>query len=268
MGSIGIHGLAYERVGGGEPLLLIHGTGSSRLAWAPVVSLLAESYELVLVDLPGHGNSDCAPTAVAPTPVGWAPLVADLVESLGFERVHTAGFSIGGWISLELAKLGRACCVAALGPAGLWNPRSPRASELSLWLSHRMARAFARLMPSVLATAAGRTLLLSQQFGRPWRLSANEALGAARTIASTRGFDAHLNATNRTRFRDGQQIGVPVTIAFGARERLLSKQARRREELPSHTRWIDLPGCGHVPMRDDPQLVAATIRKTAAHPAH
>src|SRR5436190_2417495 len=131
----GVHGLSFERVGHGEPLLLIHGTGSSRSAWRPVVELLRDRHELVLIDLPGHGDSEPAPPGVTPNAIGYAPLVADLLDVLGLERVHAAGNSVGGWTSLELGKLGRARSITAFGCAGLWKPRSPRASEASLWLT-------------------------------------------------------------------------------------------------------------------------------------
>jgi pimeloyl-ACP methyl ester carboxylesterase len=111
--------------------------------------------------------------------------------------------------------------------------------------------------------------LLSQQFGRPWRLTADEATEAARTMAATHGFAEHVKATNHgARFIEGQTIDVPVTIAFGSRERLLSKsRARRRDELPPHTRWLELPGCGHVPMWDDPELVTRAILETTGQSA-
>jgi pimeloyl-ACP methyl ester carboxylesterase len=263
-----VHGLSCERVGSGEPLMLIHGTGSARSVWGPVSPLLAAAHELLLVDLPGHGDSEPPPAAITPTPIGYAPLLVDLLDALGLHSVHAAGISIGGWTSLELAKLGRARSVAAFGCAGLWKPRSPRSSETSLWLTHQAARLFAPLVSYALRTSVGRTLLLGQQFGRPWRLTTEEATEAARTIGTTRGFPEHLRATNNARFTDGQEIDVPVTIAFGSRERLLSKGgARRSDELPQHSRWLELPGCGHVPTWDDPALVARVILETTGHAA-
>jgi pimeloyl-ACP methyl ester carboxylesterase len=258
-----IHGIGYERIGAGDPLLLIHGTGGARSAWQPVVPLLSSHHEVVLVDLPGHGDSDLPPPGVEPTPIGYAPVLADLLDAIGVGTAHAAGFSVGGWTSLELAKMGRARSVTAFGPAGLWRPRSPRPSELSLWLSRKMARALSPVLPLALRSAAGRTLILSQQLGRPWRMPADAARQTVRNIAGTRGFAEHLAATNRTRFTGGQEIEVPVTIAFGSRERLLSKRrARRREELPADARWVTLSGCGHIPMWDDPELTAGTILQT------
>jgi pimeloyl-ACP methyl ester carboxylesterase len=264
-----VHGLSCERIGSGEPLILIHGTGSSSFAWRPVTRDLSSHHELILVDLPGHGDSELPPPSVTPNAIGYAPLFADLLDALGFQSVHFAGFSVGGWTSLELAKLGRARSVTAFGCAGLWKPRSPRSSEASLWLTHRSTRLFGPLLPYVLRTALGRTMFLSQQFGRPWRLTAGEATEAACILGGTRGFDEHLAATNHAaRFVGGREIDVPVTIAYGSRERLLPQDgARRRDELPPHTRWLELPGCGHVPTWDDPALVSQVIRETTAQAA-
>ncbi|HEY8451798.1 MAG TPA: alpha/beta fold hydrolase [Natronosporangium sp.] len=70
---------------------------------------------------------------------------------------------------------------------------------------------------------------------------------------------------------DGGTAGgpVPVTVAWGERDRILPPReaARAREALP-WARHVTLPGCGHVPMSDDPELVALTIlRTTGAAPA-
>jgi pimeloyl-ACP methyl ester carboxylesterase len=50
---------------------------------------------------------------------------------------------------------------------------------------------------------------------------------------------------------------VPVTIAWGSKDRLLSRrQALVARKLLPGARYVLLPGCGHVPMTDDPELVA------------
>jgi hypothetical protein len=84
----------------------------------------------------------------------------------------------------------------AFGCAGLWRPRSPRSSEASLWLTHKSTRVFAPLLPYALGSAVGRTLFLSQQFGRPWRLTADEA---------TRGRPRHGSDAGLRRAPQGHQ---------------------------------------------------------------
>ncbi len=122
----------------------------------------------------------------------------------------------------------------------------------------------ARAAPVAFRSRAGRTLALGQTFGRPWRVPPDAAERTVSTMAATRGFDEHLEATSHARFEGGASISAPVTIAFGTRERLIPRRARRRDELPPHANWISLPGCGHVPMWDDPALVAAVILQGTA----
>jgi pimeloyl-ACP methyl ester carboxylesterase len=246
--------LAFDRAGTGEPLLLLHGTGSSRAAWSPVVPLLARERDVIALDLPGHGASPLDP-GVEPTPIGYARTVSATLDRLGLDRVDVAGNSVGGWTALELAKLGRARSVVAIGPAGLWGDRAPRSATTTLWILHRAPpppAALLRWQPT-------RKLLLRKIYGQPERVPADEALAASSVMRSTRGFDEHLRRTTATRFTGARGIDVPVTIAYGERERLLPRRARRGDELPPQARWVTLAACGHVPMWDDPELVARTI---------
>jgi pimeloyl-ACP methyl ester carboxylesterase len=61
---------------------------------------------------------------------------------------------------------------------------------------------------------------------------------------------------------------VPVTIAWGARDRILPvRQARVAQRLLPDARHVVLPGCGHVPMSDAPHLVARILLEGSAEPA-
>jgi pimeloyl-ACP methyl ester carboxylesterase len=65
--------------------------------------------------------------------------------------------------------------------------------------------------------------------------------------------------TRRPRFAGVRGIEVPVTLAWGEKDRLLPAKARLTDELPVGARKVTLPGGGHLPMWDDPELVAKTI---------
>jgi pimeloyl-ACP methyl ester carboxylesterase len=79
-------------------------------------------------------------------------------------------------------------------------------------------------------------------------------------MAAAPGFRKSLRAAERRSFRDGTAIRVPVTVAFGSRDRVLPPViARRRSPLPAQTRWIKLAGLGHIPMFDDPETVATLL---------
>ncbi|HEX5157335.1 MAG TPA: alpha/beta fold hydrolase [Ktedonobacterales bacterium] len=255
----------YERSGQGEPLLLLHGIGSGLRIWDPVLPMLTSHYDVIAVDLPGHGDSPILKGG-RPDAATFARALARFMDELGIETAHLAGNSLGGWTALELAKLGRARSVVALSPAGLWRGRAPGYDIVLFRVSRWLARTLLPVAPAVLASPIGRTLFLAHLTGRPWSLPPNAALEAVRTFVRTPGFQPTFRATTRESFAGGRQINVPVTVAWGGRDRvLLSRLARFRDELPPRTRWLTLPGCGHVPTYDDPDLVARTIL-SGAHP--
>jgi len=95
--------LAYTRSGAGAPLVLLHGIGSSRHAWDPVIPTLAGHFDVLAIDLPGFGDSGLLPPGAGPGPAALAAAVAGLLGDLGITAPHVAGNSLGGWVALELA---------------------------------------------------------------------------------------------------------------------------------------------------------------------
>jgi pimeloyl-ACP methyl ester carboxylesterase len=255
--------LAHTRTGAGEPLVLLHGLGSSRRAWDPVMPALAERFDVIAVDLPGFGDSEPLPPEVEPRPAALAAAVAGLLDGLGITTPHVAGNSLGGWVALELAGIRPVASLALLSPAGLWRGSVPLYQRASLratrWLSRHAAGALYPLMGYRL----GRALVLGQTHGRPFHVSPAYARAAIRAMGTCRGFDATMKASG-TGYRAGPPIGAPVTVAFGSRDHLLVRRSRRLGELPPSTRRAALPHCGHVPMADDPSAVAALIIAASA----
>jgi pimeloyl-ACP methyl ester carboxylesterase len=93
--------LAWERHGEGAPLLLIHGLGYARWGWEPVVDGLARSFDVILFDNRGIGESEAPPG-----PYTTAQLAADALQVLdeaGVARAHVLGTSLGGMVAQELA---------------------------------------------------------------------------------------------------------------------------------------------------------------------
>jgi pimeloyl-ACP methyl ester carboxylesterase len=179
---------------------------------------------------------------------------------------HVAGNSSGGWIALELGRLHRARTVTGLSPAGLGRRTAPRHIRLAMRQARLNARLTRRLAPHTPRSRPARGMAMIQASGRPFHLPYEPIQTAVHDMAAAPGFRETLRALERSRFEDGAAITVPVTIAFGSRDRvLLPGVARRRDQLPDHTRWVTLAGCGHVPMFDDPQAVTDLLL-AATHP--
>lgn len=254
--------LNYERRGSGEPLVLVHGLGSRWQAWRPQLDRLDGERDLVAPDLPGFGESPPLPDGDRPTVDRLTRAVAELMDELGLERPHVAGFSLGGGIALELARMGRARSVTALAPVGFWT-RPERVYERALF---RASVGPARRRPEESARMARnvalRTLTTWHMQARPWRMPADEAEGAVANLLRSPGFyptlDAHLDYV----FRDGREIEVPVTVAWGDLDLVLLtwQRFRARRALPQ-ARHVTLRRCGHVPLWDDADGVTAVLRQ-------
>jgi len=90
----------YEITGEGEPLLLVHGLGSSTRDWEEQVPIFSQKYQVITVDIRGHGQTDKpkGPYSISK----FAKDIADLVMSLGFTSVNALGLSLGGMIVTQL----------------------------------------------------------------------------------------------------------------------------------------------------------------------
>jgi pimeloyl-ACP methyl ester carboxylesterase len=260
--------LAFARSGAGAPLVLLHGIGSARRAWDPVIPALAEQFDVLAIDLPGFGDSEPLPSRVEPTPAALAASVAGLLDDLGVAVPHVAGNSLGGWVALELAGIRPVASLALLSPAGLWRGRTPLYNRVSLRATRWFAKHATGPLSGLMKYRLGRILALRQTHGRPSRISPEYARMAIRAMGTCTGFDAALKATKRRCYLAGPRIDAPVTVAFGSRDLLLlPRQSRHLDELPPGTHVGTLPGCGHVPMADNPGAVTALIAESTCRRA-
>lgn len=256
--------LAFDRCGSGPPLLLLHGTTSSRKVWAPLLPALAEHNEVLAIDLPGHGDSP--PTSFIPT--DWAREVGRFLDEQGLEKAALMGHSAGGWTALELAKMGQATAVVALTPAGLWRKRSPLLTDMALNANWRLGRLSKRLTLRALRSGAIRSVSLRSISARPQDVPAEVAIANARMAIGTDSFPRHFHETRRRRFVGGQAIDVPVTVVWGDKDRIaLAGKSRHRDELPPHARVETWPDCGHMVMWDAPSRVIDAARSTIGQAA-
>ncbi len=253
--------LDYHRGGAGEPLVLVHGIGHTWRGFKPMLPLLEPSFDVLAVDLPGFGHSPPLPEGVESTPEALADAVEDAMGEAGFETAHLAGNSLGGWVSLELARRGRARTVTAISPAGLATEREGAWGRGIL----RTMRVLAQRAPApgpILRNPAGRTLCGGPTLGRPWRADPDALLEQTELFATAPGFDRTLPHTMNRQVRGLDAIRCPVLVLWGTRDVvLLPRQGRRFERLIPGAELRYLKGLGHVPMSDDPELLAGQIRQ-------
>jgi pimeloyl-ACP methyl ester carboxylesterase len=93
--------LYYESHGSGRPLVLLHGGLGSGEMFGPVLPLLAERHQVIVVDLQGHGR-----TADIDRPLDVRLMAGDigaLIDHLGLAQPDVVGYSLGGGVALQTA---------------------------------------------------------------------------------------------------------------------------------------------------------------------
>jgi pimeloyl-ACP methyl ester carboxylesterase len=258
--------LDVHRGGSGEPLLLLHGIGHTWRGWKPMLPLLEVRFDVLAPDLPGFGRSPPLPAGMASTPETLADAVESTLDEHGFETPHVAGNSLGGWIALELARRGRARTCVALSPAGLAHARERELARRVLLATRWLARNAPPPFP-LLRTRVGRTLFGGPMLGRPWRADPADILAQTALLAAAPGFDLTLSETLDRQVAGLTEIRCPVLVLWGTKDVvLIPRQGRRFERLIPGCELRYLKGIGHIPMSDDPELLAAAITDFALVP--
>jgi pimeloyl-ACP methyl ester carboxylesterase len=245
--------------GHGRPLILLHGIGMNSEAWLPLMDRLSVQRRVIAFDIPGFGKT---PSLEADEPNSEA-MVASLAQSLKMmgidEPVDIAGNSLGGRIMLDAAAQGLARSIVGISPAGLWKEKGPAHLEHLFNAMRKAYNAMPALTDRLLHTGVGRTLLMAGAVSaRGWKMPAHEAVRSARMFAQSHHFDPIFEAF-RPPFLRAEAITVPCTLAFGDLDMVFPIGTRDKSRAPAHTRWKRLPGCGHVPMWDHPELVSHVI---------
>jgi pimeloyl-ACP methyl ester carboxylesterase len=252
--------LAYERVGDGPPLVLLHGVGHRRQAWGAVAGLLRNRRELIMVDLPGHGDSPPLERNGREPVEAMAEAVISFLDELGLDRPHVAGNSLGGALALMAGARGRAATVTGLSPAGFWvNQRQHTEAKAIFKVMEVTGTAIQGFAPRLTRYRAGRAFMFAAVVSRPSRLSPEQAAGDARAFVAARPTVDAILATPLW-FTETIPEQVPVTIAWGSKDRLLRpSQATVAQRQQPRSRFITQPGGRHVPMTDDPALVGEVL---------
>ena len=266
-----LHGrtVAYrEHRGTGIPILLVHGIGSSADTWQPVFDLLVEHGAAVIaVDLPGHGESskergDYSLGAMAST-------LRDLLDLLGYERVHLVGHSLGGGISLQFAyqfpeRVDRLVLASSGGLGeetfiGLRAAALPgSALALKLAINRRTIAGAARagrllarvgMTPHALSSGALRTVSRLDDEER------REAfLATLRSVVGVRG--QRVSALDKLYLLDGDR----VLIIWGEDDPMIPMaHGAHAHSLLKGSRFVSFPNARHEAHIDEPARFAALV---------
>jgi pimeloyl-ACP methyl ester carboxylesterase len=261
---------ALYRAGEGEPLVLVHGFTATWRCWLPNLAELVPRFEVIAPTLHGH---DGGPPISAPahTLAAAADHVEQQLDELGVGDAHLAGNSLGGALSLELAKRGRARSVVAISPGGGWREDDTEEVERVIrWFARnqKLCRASLPRANAIMRRPGIRRLALRDVMTRGDQVPAKEAVQLMRSSVNCSVVE-DVFVTMRSGnglMRDLDKIECPVLVTWGDKDRILplaKHGARFRDEIPG----VDFrvwKGVGHTPMWDDPSLIAGTIAEWAS----
>ena len=240
--------LAYERCGRGTPLVLIHGYPLDHTIWNPVVPLLEASFDLILPDLRGFGQSGTVRIRFLLTDM--AADIAALLDNLKIKTAVITGHSMGGYIALAFARcypsrlLGLGL-VASQALADAPERKAGRTQEEEHILAHGVwdvAEGMSiKLTADPVLQSKLKDLMLQQ---RPEGVA-----GALRAMAD------RLDSTDIL-----SSFDFPVTIIHGLADRIVPiERAREARAAVKKGTLVEIEGVGHMPMMEAPQITAEAL---------
>ncbi len=247
--------LVYWKGGSGPTLILLHGASDQAGAWARVARPLAKRHRVLVLDLPGHGES---------APAGGPLPVPDLLA--GIEAVHDTeaptekatlvGNSLGGFLALVYAREHPERLAHVVLVNGGAVPRArPALAELNINLLPRDREEARRTLAALTGPDAPRVpnFVLDDLVRR----AAGSPLAR---ILETPFMEHSLEG------RLGE-VRVPVSLVWGDSDRLMpvSYAEQLARELPA-ARLTLVPRCGHVPQRECPERFLPLLEQALAQP--
>lgn len=253
----------HHRSGHGEPLLLIHGFTATWHVWGALPQMLSDSFDVLAPTLPGHTGG---PRLDGPPTIGrLTDEVEGMLDQVAWDKPHVAGFSLGGWLALELAKRGRARSVVALCPGGAQGEVGGREAR-RIGRLFKQGRWAARVaLPSLgLLTRSRwfRRTALKNMMVRGDHMEPAAAAAMIRSHAATPVFNQLLREMGDSGgLKDLHLVDVPVHVVWGERDRVLPKRhATFFQDAIPHATFHIVRRAGHVPFWDAPSEFAGQIR--------
>jgi len=201
--------IAYEDVGCGPAIVLIHGYPFNRSLWADQVTALADRYRVLTLDLRGHGETEAS--AGTSTMKLMAQDVSALMDELRIDRAVVGGLSMGGYVALAFYQLfphrvEKLLLADTRAQADTKEAKVTRAEQVEQILAEGMAGIVNAMLPKLLSpeTVSKRPDIVKRL--REMMMHTNPA-GAA---AALRGMAEREDQTERL-----SQVNVPTLIVVG-----------------------------------------------------
>jgi 3-oxoadipate enol-lactonase len=244
--------LAYTRRGKGTPLVLLHGYPLDRHLWDDVAPLLQDTFDLILPDLRGFGESSTVDSPY--TMDDYASDIAGLLDQLGIQKAAIVGHSMGGYVALAFARLypervsglGLVSSQVLADPPDRKEGRYKSAADVS---EKGIGGVVETMAPKF--TADERLQGLAREAMERQQPAA--FIGALRAMAERMDSTPLLSSFN-----------FPVVIIHGEADALIPiDRAREVKKAVPHAHLIELKGAGHIPMMEAKEETAGALKHLA-----
>lgn len=271
---------ALRNDGRGPRVLALHGWLDNAASFLPMAPYLRD-FDLVALDLPGHGRSaHLAPGAEYSFSVAIAA-VLDAADALGWDRFHLLGHSMGAGIASMVAaacpeRIERLAVIEMLGALAEVPEHTAARMREAVAAQRLVAGKRLRVFPDIDTAVRARL-----HAGRVPGSGLDEALLrllVERGVTPVAGgyawsSDQRLTLPSLSRLTEAQiddmlaAIGCPTLAVFAepAQPYFPDAQRRRRVELLPHGRLLAMPGGHHLHMQQ-PETVAAAVREFLGRP--
>jgi 3-oxoadipate enol-lactonase len=250
--------IGYNEAGEGDrtPIVFLHGVGSDRTVWHPQLSHFATERRAVAFDYPGYGLSDPAPEGASRD--DYAAAILSAMRSLGIERAHICGLSLGGVVAIAMAHVAPdACASLILADTFAVHPDGQAIYDRSIAASSDLR---------VLAEARV-DVLIAQPADPAVRREVIETMAAIDPAAYRIGAEAVWLADQRERVHD---IRLPTLVLCGTEDKVTPPAlSRELAKLIPGARLEMIEGAGHLGNLETPDafntLVGAFVRGVDSH---
>jgi len=237
-----------------ETVLMIHGYSSEKTVWMRFASHFTDKYRVLILDLPGHGETAFDP-AIKYDTVSQAQRVVEAMDVLGIQRAHIVGNSMGGFISAQLAlhNPDRVQSAVLIDAAGIVAPQE---SDMAKMLASgrnpfeiHSREEFIEFYGMTMAQPPWLPRMILDYMADDYIVRRESLTRIFHDFHSTNFLDEHLG-----------KIHVPILILWGERDRLLhiSSAAVWQNGIPN-AELITYPELGHMPMLEAPSKSADDV---------
>jgi pimeloyl-ACP methyl ester carboxylesterase len=263
----GVPTRAVSAKGEGVPAVLLHGWLDNADTWLSVLDRLAVAGRpAIAYDLPGFGTAPPLDAgSVLDQLVGFAASAVEAAAEASGRKVVVAGNSLGGWVALRLAEDADLplAGIVPIGPAGV--RMAPAFFTLDrIPAVSRIIGMPAPVPPAMVRSVAGR-LYRNLAFADPAGVDKAVVDRFTRFHVDRPVIRERIEYAKRLRAElddpfDGDAIKVPVSVVWGEADRLCPAEGAEllAERLP-HARIAMLPGVGHTPQVEAPEVVVGAI---------